>query len=642
MTDEAKMTETQILDEQWDLTTSINLLSVPTTARIDDAMRTDDRSRTALLAYRDRGARKWALKWMSQFGFDTKLIGDSTEVLGIARSINPDVIIIEAGMKDSRGVNVFESLEDAADLAVPVIVLCSSSKEVRAALNAGVFDVVRKPIEWQIVAQRARTAARFAISEVQRRAERVSLKEALNIADRARQALRTSQNVEPITGLPNKKKFLDLVSRGMGAAERDKNALAVFVIGFNRYRLVVEALGQESANLIMGEFGNRLRTCLQDITDTQLQVQGLRTAAAANLDSARFGLMLTCSTDDSGLALVQKCLISEFSRPIQIDGQAVHVSPCIGAAIYPQDANSADILLQRADNAMREAMGSSSNFRICRRVEDNAAVRKLKIENLLYEATARGEFTLAYQPITDVVSGRVLSAEALLRWRQPDGSYIGPDEFVPVAEESGLMIQIGAWVLDEACRQLRIWRDEGQPSLRMSVNVSRCQLMSGGFVETVKGILQKYDLEPASLDLELSERGVLIGLEEAVGQLHKLKKLNVKISIDDFGTGDAAFAYLKELPIDVLKIDRSYINSLSELGKETALTSAMVALGQGLELTVIAEGVETPEQLAILSNLGCDRYQGFYQSPAVSSQEFIEFATKANKQDLAARSADSI
>jgi len=629
VTDEAKLKDTGQFDEDLDLTRALKALSVPTTVGVDDATSGDDPSHSALLVCRDSSARKWGMKWLSQFGFETNLITDPAEVLSVARSTKPEVIIVEAGLSNGGGIKVFETLEYAADLAAPVIVLCSSSKEVQAALNAGVFDVVRKPIEWQLVAQRARTAARFSCNAKQLDVERLSLVEALDLADHARQKLRSSQSFEPITGLPNKTKFLDLVNRGMGAAERDNNALAVLVIGFSRFGLIVEALGQDGTDMIMAEIGDRMRACLENVSSDQVKISGLRTAAAANLNSARFGLMLTCSTDDLELALLQKRLAGELSIPVQVGGQTVHLSTCIGAAVYPRDANSADVLLQRAENAMRSAQGGAGGFKFYCREADAAAARKLKIENMLYEAFDRNELKLAYQPIVDVGSGRIIGAEALLRWPQADGSFIGPDEFVPIAEECGLMIQLGAWVLDEACRQLQVWQDEGLSPLRMSVNVSRCQLVAGGFVDIVRHVLKKYDLDPARLDLELSERGVILGLEEVISQLHLLKKLNIQLSIDDFGTGDAAIAYLKELPIDVLKIDRSYISGLSGQGKDAALTSAMVALGQRLELTVIAEGVETSGQLAILQKLGCDEYQGFHQSPAISSEAFVEFTKQA-------------
>ena len=628
MTDDARMAEAHETDEDVDLTRSIRALSVPVSPSPNDASPRDDVSSSALLVCRDNNARKWGEKWLQQFGFITKLTTEPAEALSVAREMKPDVIVVEAGLSDGDGVKVFESLQDAADLNVPLIVLCSHSREVQAAINADVFDVVRKPIEWQIVAQRAKIAARLKRTEEQLLAEQLARTEALYLADHAHKKLRSSESFEPVTGLPNKTRFLDLVNRGMSAAERDDNFLAVLVIGFSRFRLVIEALGQEGADMIMAEIGTRMRTCLEYVNDDQLQMSGLRTAAAANLDSARFGLMFTCSTDGTELASLQQRLAGELSRPVQVAGQIVHLSACIGAALYPEDADGADILLQRADNAMREAQNSAAGFRLYSREADAAAARKLAIENMLYEAFDQNKFRLAYQPIVDVSSGRVIGAEALLRWPQADGSFIGPEEFVPIAEDCGLMIQLGAWVLDESCRQLQMWHHEGLPPLRMSVNVSRCQLMAGGFVDSVQRVLKKYDLDPARLDLELSERGVLVGLDEAISQLQMLKSLNVQLCIDDFGTGEAAIAYLKELPIDVLKIDRSYISGLNGGGKETAITSAMVALGQSLDLTVIAEGVETPEQLAILRDFGCDEYQGFYQSPAISSEAFADFIRK--------------
>jgi EAL domain-containing protein (putative c-di-GMP-specific phosphodiesterase class I) len=211
----------------------------------------------------------------------------------------------------------------------------------------------------------------------------------------------------------------------------------------------------------------------------------------------------------------------------------------------------------------------------------------------------------------------MIGVEALLRWPQPDGRFIEPEEFVPVAEDSGLMNRVGAFVIDESCRQLKAWQDDGLQALRMCVNVSKCQLTSDDFVAAVERTLEKHDLRPEKLELELSERGVLSGNDDVLDILLHLKRLGVTLSIDDFGTGDAGIAYLKELPVDALKIDRSYVSGLADAGRDSAITSAMIALGHKLGMIVVAEGVETSEQLAILSSLGCDQYQGFYCSPAI-------------------------
>ncbi|MDH5455526.1 MAG: GGDEF domain-containing phosphodiesterase, partial [Gammaproteobacteria bacterium] len=322
-----------------------------------------------------------------------------------------------------------------------------------------------------------------------------------------------------------------------------------------------------------------------------------------------------------------------LARPIQIAGQMVSLSSCQGVALYPQDADDVDSLLQRADNAMRDAQSRGGGFKYYCAETDAAAARKLKIEHMLHEALEGDELSLAFQPITSVSSKRVFAAEALLRWRQADGSYVSPAEFVPVAEECGLMNRIGEFVLDEACAQLKAWHAAGIRLPHMCVNVAKVQLMSGEFVPTVRRILSKHNVSPASLELELSERGVLSGDLAVVEQLKELKALGIRLSIDDFGTGDSAIAYLRDLPVDVLKIDRSYVSGLVDNEKDEALVSAMVALGQRLSLKVIAEGVETREQLAVLRAMNCDAFQGFLISRPVTAAAFAALLIKADPKD---------
>ncbi|MDH3434838.1 MAG: bifunctional diguanylate cyclase/phosphodiesterase, partial [Gammaproteobacteria bacterium] len=517
---------------------------------------------------------------------------------------------------------VFSALADAADLAAPIIVMCASSRETAAALEAEVFDVVRKPYEWELISRRARHASRQIAMEKQLADSRDSLTKALTLADAARQQLRSRESFEPVTGLPNKTKFIGLLKRGMHAVDRDGTKLAVFVIGFTRFRLVIEAMGQEKADNVLTQIGHNLAECLRHSGSPRREMNGLRTAAAASLDQFRFGLMLTCSNDDEELRVLHNQLLDTLSQPIQVSGQTVYLSACLGVALYPQDADDADSLLQRADNAMRDAQSRGGGFKYYCAETDAAAARKLRIENMLHEALDRDDLKLVYQPITAMDGSHVVAAEALLRWPQEDGSFIPPTEFVPIAEESGLMIRIGAYVLDEACRQLKAWHRVGIALPHICVNVAKVQLISAGFADSIKRILERHDLDPACLELEISERGVLSGDYDVISQLVEIKKLGIRLSVDDFGTGDSAIAYLKDLPIDVLKIDQSYVAGLTVNHKDEAITSAMVALGQRLNLEVIAEGVETAEQLSILKKLGCDTFQGFLVSKAVAADAF--------------------
>jgi len=595
---------------------------------------TDENSRAALLVCRDSDSIKWGPRWLKQAGLDTVQISDGGDALSIARSSSPDIVIVEAGLTDSNREKLYEVFSAAADLPIPVIVLCSNSKEARAAMDAGVHDVVSKPVEWEVTSRRAMQAVQANRTSAQLEEAKDSLATALGIADQARQRLRSRETFEPVTGLPNRSKFASLLARGMATADRDKSLLAVFVIGFNRFRLVIEAMGQETADLVLAEIGNRLSDSLRSAHPEATEPGGFRSSVAASIDSTRFGLMLSGAAGTDELVLMQRQLNERLARPVEVSGQTVYLSPCVGIAVYPEDAQDADSLLQRADNAMRDAQSRGGGFRYHCTESDEAAARKLKVEHMLHEAFERGELSLAYQPLIDVATGRIVGSEALLRWQQSDKSFISPGEFVPIAEESGLMNRIGSFVLDEACRQVKAWQLGDDPAFRMTVNVSRCQLMNGELVDSVKHLLNHHTINPACLDLELSERGVLSTDDEVVDQLDELRKIGVKISLDDFGTGDSAISYLKDLPIDVLKIDRSYINGLLSSGKDAAITSGMVALGQRLDLTVVAEGVETAEQLAFLQELGCDQYQGFYLSPAVPSDEFIKLLNEINKRQV--------
>lgn len=382
--------------------------------------------------------------------------------------------------------------------------------------------------------------------------------------------------------------------------------------------------------MILTELGRVLTECLGELGPPPAETQRLRTAAVASIDHFRFAIMVTTSGKQDDLGHLQQLLLDRLAQPIQIAGQTVSLSSCQGVALYPQDADDVDSLLQRADNAMRDAQSRGGGFKYYCAETDAAAARKLKLEHMLHEALDRHELSLAFQPITAVKDNGVVAAEALLRWQQPDGSYISPAEFVPVAEECGLMNRIGEFVLDRACQQLIEWRDAGIQLPQMCVNVAKVQLMSGDFVPTVKRILSKHDIDPGSLELELSERGVLSGDFEVVEQLKELKILGIRLSIDDFGTGDSAIAYLRELPVDVLKIDRSYVTGLVENAKDAALVSAMVALAQRLNLRVVAEGVETHEQLSALRRMNCDAFQGFLVSQPVPADAFALLLKKTH------------
>jgi diguanylate cyclase (GGDEF)-like protein len=591
-----------------DLTRTIRKLSMPDLAANDELREVGG---TAVLFSSNSSATKWAPRWLNQYDVKTTVISEAANAISFIRATQPEVLIVDAAMLTETGVPLYREIMDARDLQIPVFVMCSSSREASAALEHEPYDLIRKPFEWALISRRVKYAVYARNLRKNFEDGQASLREALVVADAARQRLRQGESTEPVTGLPNRKKFAELVKRSMAAVDRDGSALAVIVVGFNRFRLVIEAMGQERADMILTELGKVLTDCMSESVPARSDTQRLRTSVVSSIDHFRFGIMVTTSGQENDLGHLQQMLLERLARPIQIEGQTVSLSSCQGVAIYPHDADGVDKLLQRADNAMRDAQSRGGGFKYYCAETDAAAARKLNIEHMLHEALDQDQLTLAFQPISDVKSGRVTAAEALLRWRQSDGSYISPAEFVPIAEDCGLMNRIGEFVLEQACVQLKEWHKAGIHLPQICVNVAKVQLMSGDFVPTVKRVLSKYEIDPGSLELELSERGVLSGEFEVVEQLK-----------------DSAIAYLRELPVDTLKIDRSYVSELTENDKDAALVSAMIALGQRLNLKVVAEGVERLETLTALRAMHCDAFQGFLISKPVPCDAFISLLRK--------------
>ena len=602
-----------------------SLMSVANDERYDE--RKSDEKRVLLLG-RPRSVKRWDVRWLEQSGFAVTLVDDAENSLVAAESLEPCAVIAEAAFRDSSRLPVYLKLLDSETIDVPVIVLSTSSSETRDALDNGAFDVARKPFDFRVLSRRVRQATRMADDGAALEQTRHSLRSAVELADRVREQKRTSESFEPVTGLPNRSKFQELLQRSATSITSNGNVLLVCVVSLNRFNLITEALGVNQSDQVAFDTASILRDCLQSTADSVKLDSGLRTASVARIDPGRFALLMTVSPDATELEELRRIVMERLSAPMNIDGQTLYLSPCIGAAVYPTDVSQLSQVLGKAESAMRDARSRGVQFCHHSKKVDEDIARKLKIENRLHAAIDNKELRLAYQPLVDVASNRIVGCEALLRWPQPDGSFLSPAEFVPIAESSGLMVSIGRFVLDSACRQLAEWKQQGLGPIRMSVNVSKCQLLDHGFPDLVQRCLETHDVDPGLLDLELSERGALSPETNVLGRLETLKNLGISLSIDDFGTGEAAIAYLKDLPVDVLKIDRSYIMELRSNGTESAITSAMVALGQKLNLTVVAEGVESGEQLNMLKGMGCDQYQGFYLSPAVSPDELVGLMQK--------------
>jgi len=364
--------------------------------------------------------------------------------------------------------------------------------------------------------------------------------------------------------------------------------------------------------MVLDEVSRRLSSVVRDI-DTVARTGG---------DEFIMVISPSGATEDA-LAIAHRAR-DALRAPMNASGVELHVTCSVGVAYYPTDANSADSLIARADAAMYCAKQRGRNNVQCfAEGMDAVTLGRVSLESDLHAALAAGQFELHYQPKPDTESGDVTSAEALIRWRHPQRGLIAPDQFIPLAEECGLINEIGAWVLREACRQCAEWQHTGLPALRVAVNVAATQFRRGDLLDVIRGALGSAGLEPQFLEIELTESAVMTNPEESALILEQLSRMGVLVSVDDFGTGYSSINYLRRFPIDKLKIDRSFVRDLN-CEVDASIVQAIISLAHSLRLKVVAEGVETSDQLKFLRSLGCDQYQGFHFSPPLPANQFAE------------------
>ena len=408
---------------------------------------------------------------------------------------------------------------------------------------------------------------------------------------------------DALTGLPNRTQFADRLT----IAVHERRPFAVAVLDLDRFKVINDSLGQGAGDALLKLVAQRLGSTIRSKD------------AVARAGGDEFLLLLHDVEAREDIAKFVTQWMEVLSDPYRIQGTEVHVSPSIGIARYPVDAANGHELLARADEAMYHAKQSGRNM-FC--FFDSEVIsfsrERLVLESELRQAVAASQLHLHYQPRVEIAGGEVRSVEALLRWQHPTRGWVMPGEFITIAEDTGLILPIGDWVIREACRQARLWQLEGLRPLRVAVNVSPMQFRQPNFVDGVRKALETNALDAGYLEIELTEATLMTNAEKSVAMLEQLSRLGVVVAMDDFGTGYSSMSYLQRFPIDKLKIDISFIRNLSSNPADVSIVGAIISLAHGLHLKVVAEGVETAEQLALLKQMGCDQYQGFLYSPAVA------------------------
>ena len=583
---------------------------------------TADLDGVALLVTKDTLSLQWAPRWLQHTGLEVRVAGAAHEALEICGATRPVLVFADASLADDDGKPLLNALRSRIGNDLPVFALCNGGADVALAAECDVTDIMRRPYDWDLITRRAVRAVKAYGMHVKLRQAREQMDRMESTVMAVERDRAKAAGLDTMTQLPNGERFRSLLQKAIGTPDASSSDVGVLVVGLDRFRLVNEAVGRQHANGLIRLFADRLRSCLADREVIGGADVGAITAVAARLGGARFAMLISNARTEE-IVRVREAIQAQLEQPFEIAGQSIYLTVSVGAAIFPRDNTTADGLIQCAESAMRDAQESGTGFEFFTRPTDSSSQRLLALDRMLREAIRNDDLELAYQPITSADSGDVVGAEALLRWHHAEEGTISPADFVPVAEKTGLMRDIGDFVIEQACRQLRCWLNAGLQPIRMAVNLSLCQLLRGDVVAVIEQALEINELRPEWLEIELSERGVLNQRPEVVAEIRRLKAIGVRISIDDFGTGQAAIGYLKDLPVDVIKIDRSYISGAANNDRNKAIASGMVALAQRLEATVIAEGVETPEQLEMLRSWGSQECQGFLFSPAVPAAEFL-------------------
>ena len=430
----------------------------------------------------------------------------------------------------------------------------------------------------------------------------------------ANRQLRHLASHDALTGLPNRMLLDDRMAQAIAQSQRHSHEFAVLVIDLDRFKLINDSLGHRAGDELLREVAQRLKSAVRAVDTT------------ARLGGDEFVVLLDGPLTHAEAVEIGTRAIKVMEPSLRLLGIDVHISASIGIAFYPRDGASVDALLARADAAMYSAKERGRNNLQCYAEGMSTMTQdRVKFESELHEALRNKQFELHYQPKVDTLTGRVNSAEALIRWRHPQRGLVPPNDFIAIADECGLLDAIGEWVLFEACRQAKAWQREGLPSLRVAVNLAPSQFRLANLVDQIRRALEASALNPHLLEVELTETAVMSDAEESIQILEAISRMGVLVSVDDFGTGYSSMSYLRRFPIDKLKIDRCFVDQMTRRPEDASIVQAIISLAHSLHLKVIAEGVETPEQLALLTQLGCDQYQGFHFSPALEPTQFLAF-----------------
>jgi diguanylate cyclase (GGDEF)-like protein len=545
----------------------------------------------------DRSTRTALRYTLQRDGFRIAEAANGKEALALLEHLSPDVILMDAVMPVMDGFEACAQVKERTPgRAIPVLMITAleDNTSVERAFASGASDYIPKPIHFAVLSQRVRS---------------------IIDASRAERHIRKLAYNDSLTGLPNRVLFLDQLGWRIEQAQQKSQSIAVLFLDLDRFKYVNDTLGHDVGDRLLKAVAHRIRSVVR------------RADSVARLGGDEFTVALTSASEPAAAAAAEN-ICRTLKSSFHIDGHDIFIAASVGIAMYPQDGTDVGTLLKHADMAMYRAKKDSTGFHFFESAMEHSMSGQLRLENELRRALERHELDVFYQPKALVDSCEIVGMEALVRWHHPTRGLIGPTEFIPLAEETGLVIPVGEWVLRTACAQLQGWIDKGLPGLKMAVNISGRQLLQKDFVNMVERVLRDTGLAPRLLELEITESTLMEFAEDTLELLRRLRALGVRLSIDDFGTGYSSLAYLKRFPVNVLKIDQAFVHDVPDDADDMAIVGVIISLAHSLRLEVIAEGVETEAQLHFLRQQGCDQMQGYMLSEpvpaAVFEQKFLK------------------
>ncbi len=527
--------------------------------------------------------------------YDIVEAADGLEAIKAVEQYHPALILLDAIMPGIDGFTTCQQIKENGHTDIPVMMITGLDDDasVERAYEVGAIDFITKPIKWAVLKHRVKSVVAKVIAE--RKVELLAYRDTL-------------------TNLPNRLLFADRLEQSVIRADRSHTSIALMLVDIDDFKLVNDSFGHDAGDKLIKAVGQLISRSLR------------RADTIARLGGDEFAVIIENIDGPEDAISIADNLTTILEHNVRLDDQETYTSASIGIAIYPDDGKDARTILKNADTAMFRAKENGRHcFQFFKPEMSVSAMERLDLENSLKAAFENDEFLIYYQPIINLQDNEIVGVEALLRWLHPDKGLIQPADFIPSAVESGLIIALGEWLIVSVCKQIRVWQDAGLKEQNVSINLAARQFKEQDLVAVFSKAIVESNIKATSLSVDVTERTLIDNEGEIETTLKKFRDMGIKVMLDDFGTGYASLAYLKEFPIDVVKIDREFVSGIPDNQQDSATVSAIAGITQGLKLDLLAEGVETEGQLSVLKSLGCQYGQGFFWSKALPGDEYEQF-----------------